>query len=76
MQIKEQLEHIVAQALDKCVTSGQLPLEEVPAPALERPRDMANGDWASTVAMRCATIIWVLPGKRSASACRRAASVL
>ena len=54
MQIKEQLEHIVTQALDKCVTSGQLPLEEVPAPALERPRDMANGDWASTVAMRCA----------------------
>ena len=53
MQIKEQLEHIVSQALDQCVASGQLPLSEVPAPALERPRDMANGDWASTVAMRC-----------------------
>ncbi|MBQ6455499.1 MAG: arginine--tRNA ligase [Eggerthellaceae bacterium] len=53
MQIKEQLEHIVGQALDQCVVSGQLALDEVPAPSLERPRDMANGDWASTVAMRC-----------------------
>ena len=28
----------------------------VPAPALERPRDEANGDWASTVAMRSAKL--------------------
>ncbi len=54
MQIREQLESIVRAALDRVVSEGDLALAEIPEPALERPRDESNGDWASTVALRCA----------------------
>ena len=54
MQIREQLEQIVDEALKAAVADGSLPLETIPEVGLERPRDEANGDWASTVAMRCA----------------------
>ena len=54
MQIRDQLEQIIDQAIAAAREDGTLPLEEAPAAALERPRDEANGDWASTVAMRCA----------------------
>lgn len=54
MQIREQLESLVDQALKAAVADGSLPLETIPEVGLERPRDEANGDWASTVAMRCA----------------------
>ena len=54
MDIRESLEQLVEKAIQAAISDGSLPLEEAPAPALERPRDEANGDWASTVAMRCA----------------------
>ena len=54
MQIREQLEQIISSALAAAVEDGSLALESIPPAALERPRDEANGDWASTVAMRCA----------------------
>lgn len=54
MQIREQLESLVEQALQAAVSDGSLSLEAIPEVGLERPRDEANGDWASTVAMRCA----------------------
>ena len=54
MQIREQLEHVVDQAIEAACADGSLALDPRPAAALERPRDEANGDWASTVAMRCA----------------------
>ncbi len=54
MQIRRQLEELFTESLQSCVDDGSLALSEVPAPALERPRDAANGDWASTVAMRSA----------------------
>ena len=38
------------------MNDGSLHLDEIPAPALERPRDESNGDWASTVAMRSAKL--------------------
>lgn len=52
MTLREQVEKVVDAALSAAVADGSLPLEEVPAAALERPRDAANGDWASTVALR------------------------
>lgn len=61
MNIRERLEEIIRVALDSAVEDGSLPLEEAPAPALERPRDEANGDWASTVAMRCAKQAHIAP---------------
>lgn len=54
MNIREKLEQIMEAAISAAVGDGSLPLEEAPAPALERPRDESNGDWASTAAMRCA----------------------
>ena len=54
MQIREQLELVVNDALKDALAKGALELEEAPSAALERPRDESNGDWASTVAMRCA----------------------
>ena len=54
MQIREQLEQVIEKAIAAACADGSLALEQPPAPALERPRDEGNGDWASTVAMRCA----------------------
>ena len=56
MQVRERLEHVLEEALATAVKDGSLELAEVPDAALERPRDAANGDWASTVAMRCAKL--------------------
>ena len=56
MQIREQLEQVFDQALKACVEDGTLALPSIPEAALERPRDLANGDWASTVAMRSAKL--------------------
>ena len=54
MNIREQLEHVFDEAIQQAIKEGKLELAEAPSPALERPRDESNGDWASTVAMRCA----------------------
>ncbi len=54
MQVREQVEQVIEKALQSAVDSGGLVLNEVPSAGLERPRDESNGDWASTVAMRCA----------------------
>ena len=52
MQIKQQLENLVNEAISAACAAGQLSLSENVEAALERPRDVSNGDWASTVAMR------------------------
>lgn len=54
MQIREQLEQVIDAAIAAACQDGSLAMEEPPAAGLERPRDEVNGDWASTVAMRCA----------------------
>lgn len=54
MQIRIQLEALVLQALKTVNNQQKLGLNPLPEVALERPRDEANGDWACTVAMRCA----------------------
>lgn len=56
MQIREQLELLFDEALKSAVEDSTLALAEIPAAALERPRDIANGDWASTVALRSAKL--------------------
>ena len=61
MTIKDQLEEIVDAAIAAAVSDGALALDEAPAAALERPRDAANGDWASTVAMRSAKLAHANP---------------
>ncbi len=54
MTIRESLESVLFQALKAAVESGELPLEEIPQPSLERPREEGHGDWACTIAMRLA----------------------
>jgi arginyl-tRNA synthetase len=54
MQIREKLAIVVEGAIKAAIEDGSLSLESVPDAGLERPRDPEMGDWASTVAMRCA----------------------
>ena len=56
MEIRESLEAIIDAAIDAARADGSLELAEAPKAALERPRDEANGNWASTVAMRTAKL--------------------
>ena len=65
MDIKAKLEELTTQAIKNAIDSGDLSMEEndIPDPALERPRDEANGDWASTVAMRSAKVAKCAPQK-------------
>ena len=61
MTIKDQLEIIVDKAIADAVADGSVALEQIPPASLERPRDAANGDWASTVAMRSAKLAHANP---------------
>lgn len=54
MTIRESLESVFYQALKAAVEAGELPLNEIPQPSLERPREEGHGDWACTIAMRLA----------------------
>lgn len=52
--MRDALSQLVTAALADAIEAGELPLAEVPDPALERPRDLAHGDWATSVALRSA----------------------
>ena len=54
MTIRESLESVLYQALKAAVEAGELPLNGIPQPSLERPREEGHGDWACTIAMRLA----------------------
>ena len=54
MTIRESLKSVLYQALKAAVEAGELPLNEIPQPSLERPREEGHGDWACTIAMRLA----------------------
>lgn len=43
MTIRESLESVLYQALKAAVEAGELPLNEIPQPSLERPRE--EGPW-------------------------------
>ena len=52
--MKDAISQLVTAALAESIEAGELPLSEVPDPALERPREAAHGDWATSVALRSA----------------------
>ena len=52
--MRDIIETIVRNAVQAAVDSGELTLSTVPQPAIERPRDPAHGDWATTIALRLA----------------------
>ena len=61
MTIRESLESVLYQALKAVVEAGELPLNEIPQPSLERPREEGHGDWACTIAMRLAKAVHMNP---------------
>ncbi len=61
MDIRGSLQKVIDEAIAAAVSDGSLPLDTPPESALERPRDEANGDWASTVAMRSAKMAKMAP---------------
>lgn len=52
--IRSHLEGLVAAAVREAVAAGELPDVAVPAASVERPKDPANGDFASTLPLRMA----------------------
>ena len=52
--MKDAISSLVSSALQQAIAAGELPLGVAPDPALERPRDASHGDWATSVALRCA----------------------
>ena len=52
--MRKLVEKLLLDAVDEAIAAGELPLEDVPEPGIERPRDRSHGDWASSVALRCA----------------------
>ena len=52
--IRPYLEQLLAEAIRGAVAAGDLPDVALPEGAIERPKDGANGDFASTVPLRLA----------------------
>ena len=52
--MRKLVEDLVTSALSQAVQSGELALPELPAPSVERPRDLEHGDWATSVALKLA----------------------
>ncbi|MEX1103993.1 MAG: arginine--tRNA ligase, partial [Dehalococcoidia bacterium] len=52
--IRAHIEGLVDQAVSAAIAAGDLPDVAVPGAAVERPKDTANGDFASTLPLRLA----------------------
>jgi arginyl-tRNA synthetase len=52
--MRHAIEAVIADAIEAAVRSGEFALPQLPEPAVERPRDPAHGDWASSIALRLA----------------------
>ena len=62
-QAKKQAAQAVLNAYHAAVQAGELPEAEVPAVAVEIPKDTKNGDYASSFAMQCARPLHMAPRK-------------
>lgn len=54
--MKNTVSELVSLALQEAIDEGELVLAEIPDPAVERPRDEAHGDWATTLPLRLAKV--------------------
>jgi arginyl-tRNA synthetase len=61
MQIREQLEQIIDAAISKAFAEKGISVDELPKASLERPREQAHGDWASTAGLRSARLLHANP---------------
>lgn len=62
-QAKKQAAQTVLDAYRAAVAAGKLPEGDVPAVAVEIPKDTKNGDYASSFAMQCARALRMAPRK-------------
>lgn len=60
---RDEATRVVEAAYKKAVAAGELPEGEIPAVAVETPKDATNGDWACTFAMQCAKPLRLAPRK-------------
>lgn len=60
-QAKRQAAQVVSDAYQAAVAAGELPQGDVPAVAVEIPKDTKNGDYASSFAMQCARPLHMAP---------------
>ena len=60
---RQQAAQAVLAAYQKAAAAGVLPEAELPAVAVEIPKDASNGDFASTFAMQCAKPLRMAPRK-------------
>ncbi|MGB1250032.1 MAG: arginine--tRNA ligase [Candidatus Promineifilaceae bacterium] len=61
MQLTDILAEMVRNAIANAQTAGTLPPFEIPDIAIERPRDMTHGDYATTMALRMAKLARMRP---------------
>lgn len=59
--IRTHLSKLVAEAVAEAVRTGDLPDVAIPGAGIERPKDLANGDYASTLPMRLARAAMMPP---------------
>jgi arginyl-tRNA synthetase len=52
--VHELVENLVTSALNAAISAGELSIDGTVDPGVERPRDLSHGDWASSIALRCA----------------------
>ena len=52
--IRNQIAELVTEAIKNAQAAGALPAFDPPAVEISRPKDLANGDYTSTVAMQSA----------------------
>lgn len=50
--MRETISRLVTDAISAAVEAGEITLDAIPDPGVERPRDPEHGDWATTVALR------------------------
>ena len=55
------LSRLIHDALSTACQAGELALEEIPEPRLERPRDPSHGDWSTNVALQLAKVAGMQP---------------
>ncbi|MGE0570489.1 MAG: arginine--tRNA ligase [Dehalococcoidia bacterium] len=59
--IRPHLSNLVAEAVETAVRTGDLPDVAIPGAGIERPKDLTNGDYASTLPMRLARAAMMPP---------------
>ena len=64
--MRKTVEELVTRAIQAALDAGELSCETTPDACVERPRDLAHGDWASSVALKGAKVFRKKPAESAA----------